>query len=81
MVLILGKGRRLWTSVAIAFGLTQVGLPVVMAQGKVMPASQGAVATSSQGRTIMVPRDEVVYETVYDTQCVQVPTTQMQVQY
>jgi hypothetical protein len=77
----LRKGRRIWTSVAVAFGLTELGLPVVIAQGEVMPAPQGAVATSSQGGTIMVPRDEVVYETVYDTQCVQVPTTQMQTQY
>ena len=74
------KLRGISTSVAIAFGLTQMGLPGVMGQDKVTPSSQGAVSSAGQGGTVMMPQDQVVYETVYDTHYVQVPTTQMQTQ-
>ena len=43
------KARGISTSVAIAFGLTQIGLPGLLAQDKVMPSPQGAVASASQG--------------------------------
>ncbi len=73
--------RRFSAAAAIAFGATQLGLPGLMAQNNVTPSPQGAAASASQGGTVMVPQDQVVYETVYDTEYVQVPTTQMQTQY
>ena len=77
--------RGMTKAVAIAFGLSQLGLPCLMGQDKVMPSAQsGAVASASQESgttTVMVPQDQVTYQTVYDVEYVQIPTTQLQTQY
>ena len=75
------KARGVTKAVALTFGLSQLGLPGLMAQDKVMPSAQTPSVASAQATTVMVAQDQVVYETVYDTQYVQVPTTQMQTQY
>src|ERR1700730_6029003 len=81
----LRTARRMTKAVAIAFGLSQLGLPCLMGQDKVMPSAQsGAVASASQESgttTVMVPQDQVTYQTVYDVEYDQIPTTQLQTQY
>ncbi len=55
-------------------------------QPQTSPSGQAA-ATSAAGQspagttTTYEPRDQVVQETVYDTECYQVPVTQMQTRY
>ena len=75
--------RAISASLAIAFGLIPWGLPGVFAQDKAAPSAQsGSVASAAQGTTtVWVPQDQVVYETVYDLECVQVPTTQFETRY
>ena len=81
------KARGVTTAIAMTFGLSQLGLSGVMAQrGKVTPSSQsGSVAGATQAvggtTTVLVPQDQVVYETVCDVEYVQVPTTQIQTHY
>ena len=83
--MLLRRIRGVSRAVAIAFGLSQIGLPGLVGEDKVMPSAQsGAVASASQEpgtTTVMVPQDQVTYQTVYDVECVQVPTTQLQTQY
>ena len=78
-IMMFRKTRGITAAVTITFGLSQLGIPGVMGQEQGHPfgSSPDATGTAQATTTTMVPQDQVVYETVYDTRYVQVPTTQM----
>ena len=77
------RGKRLLAVMGLALCMGPIGFSEVRGQG-VAPSSQASVAApaaSIQAAAVMVPQCQVVYETVYETRCVQVPVTQMQTRY
>ena len=80
--------RMGWFATAtVAVAACLGGLGLAKAQTPVTPSSQlatsqaGGSVASATATTTMVPQDQIFYETVFDTEFIQVPTTQMQTQY
>ena len=78
--------RNRWiasAAVAAAICLGQIG--PARAQQPVAASGQAGSAPASSGQaaatTTFVPQNQIVYETVYDTECYLVPTTQMRTDY
>ena len=81
------RNRWMASAAAAAAGLclAQTSLTAARGQQPVAASYETGSNSAAPGQvasaTTMVPQNQIVYETVYDTECYLVPTTQMRTEY